>query len=176
MGDFIFVKKLVYKPQPQTPALAAAPSDPPNLKELDSVQKGGLRRDKLYFVDNTSTEEWRTNNLRFFLHSSEPEHVILFLASPEGYQDTPDFNELEWVNANSFQGLQTLQGKSCYFYKLADQSAWIDKATSLPVYFESKWMQVTYFYKSPPNQPLQLPEIFQKKLKHVQKAWTGQSN
>ncbi len=178
-GDFTFIKKLVYKPQPPkiAPTTAASPEETPSgpdLKELDAVKVGGWRRDKQSFVDNTNSEIWRCKNVRFLLSSSDPSNILVIFPLITGYKDVPDFQEVEWVGADSFQGEEDYQGKTCYVYKSGDQTAYIDKATTLPVYLESGSRQVSYSY-APPPQNLQMPPNFEKRFQQVQRAWTGQA-
>jgi len=180
-GDFSFVKKITYKPLPSTGSSGAAPKEavavgglPPDLAELDAVKTGTLRRDRKQFVDGTSSEVWRSGILRFILNSANPTYVLLAHATPDGYQDTPDFDELKWISGDCFQGEREFQGKKCYVYQLNDQIAYINQANRLPLSFDSNAMQVSYSYQDSPSEPLKLPAAFTKKFQEVNRAWSGQ--
>jgi len=188
-GDFTFVKKFTYPSQPSDPNLTngqqpapAAPANPATqMKEFAAVQTGGVRRDTETYVDGTSREMWRQQNYRFVFDAARPNSILVtFVATPGGgfslsqYHDPSDFAELDWIKINLFKGIQLKQGKTCYTYKLDDQTAWIDVSTKLPVTFESKAMQVTYVYPPPPDAPLRLPAKLDQKLQQFKRAWSGQ--
>jgi hypothetical protein len=186
-GNFSLVKKITYPP-PAAPANTAQPPSqdpliPPSKKmvELDAVDTGTVRKDTLTFSDGSSQDIWRLQSYRFSVSPAHPDSVIIDVvtaATNPGasyqYQDAADFSELNWITAATYQGIQMRGGKKCYAYKLDDQTAWIDAATRLPVYFKSKVMQVTYTWSGPPDAPLQLPSNFTDKLAKFKRAQRGQ--
>ncbi len=181
-GDFTFVEKLAYKSKPpasnsadsQT-ATPPPPSGPPDLAEFDSVQTGALRKDKQVFVDGTSCEIWRSGALRFILQSANPGTVLVASQMLSYYVDPAEFKELEWLGASSFQGEQALNDKTYYVYKKGTETAWIDKSTLLPLFFDSESVHITYTYGTP-DAPLQLPTICAQKLQQMKRSWSGLPN
>lgn len=178
-GDFTFVKKIIYKTHPDTSKLTdeqksalKALSPTPDIQELDAVQTGVLRRDRQILVDGTNLEIWRSGMNRFLVSMVNPNYIEVVGVAPDGYQDMPDFQELNWITASSFQGEQVFQGKKCYIYKSGNQEAWIDQSNRLPLSFQSNAMQVSYTYGSPDEQ-LQLPDKIVKRLQQVSRASAG---
>jgi hypothetical protein len=186
-GNFTFAKKIVYL-SPTAPSSAAQqPSQdalvPPSAKlvELNAVETGAIRKDTQTFADGSSRDIWRMQSYRFSVTPAHPDSVIIDVVTaatnpgaPYQYQDAAEFPELKWITASTYQGIQTRDGKKCYAYKLDDQTAWIDVATRLPVYFESSVMQVAYTWSDPPDAPLQLPNGFAERLVKFKRAQRGQ--
>jgi hypothetical protein len=189
-GDFTLVKKYTYLVPtiPLPPAQQAAQDflspAAAKIKELDAVKRGAVRKDMELYLDGSSREVWRLQSYRFTVYSSHPNSIILDVAAVAAapnsspivgrYQDASDFLELSWIQGPLFQGIQMQQGKKCYTYKQGDQVAWIDTATLLPVYLQSKTMQVSYTYSPPPNDTLELPKAFVEKLQNYKRATGGQ--
>jgi len=175
-GDYVFTKAFTYKQQQEDPNETKEQKDVqafltsrfPTLKEVDSKETGNVREDKQVFTSGLSQEIWRVDLFRLTVYSNSPDSISVTTFLPGQSQDPPDFPELTWVNRSLFQDVETLQGKPCYVYKSGDQTAWIDKSTRLPVFFDSKAMQVTYTYKTP-DEPLQLPDKLAKKLQAAQR-------
>jgi hypothetical protein len=186
-GNFTFVKKINYLP-PTTPLTAAQQASqdaltPPSTKiaELNAAEMGAVRKDTQIFVDGSSRDIWRLQSYRFTVYPNHPDGVIIDVVTaatspgaPYQYQDAADFSELNWITAATYQGIQMRGDKKCYTYKSNDQTTWIDVATRLPIYFESKTMQVTYTYSDPPDEPLQLPKGYAEKLEKFKRALRGQ--
>ena len=150
------------------------------LREVEIIKSGGVRKDTQLFMEGKGREIWRFQNYRFTIDLARPESVNIDVLStsdspdsPNQYKDAEDFPELSWVNASSYKGVQTQQGKSCYVYKLGDQTAWIEVATRMPVYYESKAMQISYTYSESNDRPLQLPVGFDEKLAKFKRALRG---
>jgi hypothetical protein len=177
-GDFTLVKKFTYLTPPDqnlTEAQKVAQNllSPPSSKldQVTMVKNGAVRKDSERFVNGSGRETWGLQDYRFTTYSAYPNNVIINVVnnriapgSQNQYQNTPDFPELSWIKASSYQGVQMQQGKKCYAYKDGDQTAWIDVSTHLPVYLESKTLQVTYTFSDPPDEPLQLPQGYAQKL------------
>jgi hypothetical protein len=173
-GDYVFTKKFVYKQQQEDPNQSQQQKDLlkflsrfPIPEEVESKESGSLREDKRSNKNGLVIDVWRVGNFRLSQYSTSPNSIDVVPYVPGQGMDAPDFPELDWVNEKSYQGEQQYAGKPCYFYKLDDQSAWIDKATKLPVYYESKAQQVTYTYRQP-DETLQLPDKFAQRLRAVQ--------
>jgi len=175
-GDYVFTKTFTYKQQQEDPNETKEQKDVqaflasrfPTLKEVDSKETGNVRQDRQVFTSGLSQEIWRVDLYRLTVYSNSPDSISVTSFLPGQSQDSPDFPELNWVNGSLFQGEQILQGKKCYAYKSGDQTAWIEKSSRLPVFFDSKAMQVSYTYKTP-DLPLQLPDQLAKKLQAAQR-------
>lgn len=177
-GDVLFSKKISYKTPPLNPNLTEEQkkalkflSNFPKVTEVRAVQTGDLRRDQQTLSDGTWTEIWRSGSNRFTIYSSSPSYIVVNFVMQDGYQDPPDFPELNWINAESFQGVKIHDGKKCYFYKSSDSLAWVDQSTLCPIGFESASQEISYSYASP-DSPLRLPDKFVKKLDEIKKAWS----
>ena len=182
-GNFTLVKKYNYPAADAefTPEQKAEQTIPTNPTEIDVVKTGGLRKDTEKRLDGSGWEIWRYQSYRFTVDLAHPESVNLDYAGKPNdspllgrYHDASDFPELSWVDGPMYQGVQTRDDKKCYTYKQGDQTAWIDAATRLPVYFESKTVQVSYTFSAGPDEPLQLPKGYAEKLVKFQRALRGQ--
>lgn len=186
-GNFTLVAKYTYKaPDPQMSAAEKVAQDalsPASTKpqEIDIIKNGPVRKDTLHFVDGSSRDIWRQQSFRFSVYSAHPDSIIVDVVSnstsptaSNQYRDAADFSELSWIDGSAYRGVQMQQGKKCYFFQKNDKSAWIDAATRLPVYFDSKALQVTYTVSDPPDEPLQLPKAYAEKLIKFQRALRGQ--
>ncbi len=172
-GNYSFTKKYLAKPQQENANLTQEQKDLklfysrfPVPQEMESKQFENLRWDKMTYTSGLSTETWRAGNYRLTSRSTSPGAVSILSASQTGYKDSIDFQELEWVSKETYQGEQTLQDKPCYVYKQADQTVWIDKQTKLPLAYESSSLQINYTYREM-DQPLRLPEGLALKLQAV---------
>jgi hypothetical protein len=176
-GDFVFEKVYTYKapptpPPPPAPGMQAPPPQPPDMLQLFSVQTKGIRRDRERFVDGTNTEVWRSGPYRFFIYSYKPDYILGATVSPTGYEDTPDFKELDWIKAADYQGEQTVGDKKYFVFKAGDQTAVIDETSRLPISYESGLVKIVYSYP-PVTEDLQMPEKMTKRLLEMRRAWSG---
>ena len=180
VGDMSFTKRITYK----TPGANKELNDEQKaaeqfqaqfgkVKRMDVVQTGNIRRDRFIFDNGNDHETWRWGNSRFSVYDSHPNLILVNIVSDTGYQDMPDFPELQWITGKAFQGMEKQNGTECYFYKEGPVKAWISTATLLPVSFESDTQEVSYSYRKPPSTPLQLPQKFHRKLEEINKAWSG---
>jgi hypothetical protein len=188
-GDFTLTKKFSYLTPPDAPHLTADQQAAQNflhpaatkIVQSEIVAKGGLRRDVNQNSDGSTVTIWRVQTYRFTVYSAHPQGVIVNQVAgtddphaPNQYRDGADFAELSWITPAAFSGRQTQQGKQCYIYKVGDQTAYVDVSTRLPIYFQSKTVQVTYTYSPPPDDPLQFPAGYPEKLDKFQRALRGQ--
>ena len=182
-GNFTLIKKFAYPPldASATAVQKAEQTIPTNFIEVDAVKTGAIRKDDQHFKDGSGREIWRVQAYRFTVDLLHPDSVNLdYTGGPNDspllgrYRDADDFPELSWILGPTFQGIQLRHDKKCYVFKSGEQTAWIDTTTHLPVYFESKTMQVTYTYSDPPDEPLQLPKGYAEKLEKFKRALRGQ--
>jgi len=172
-GNIMFTTVFTYKTAGSHPEVFGRVPTDPDIKEIDTVVSGTLRKDRQLFADGTNTEIWRSGPYRLIVYSSDPSYILAAIPSPNGFEDATDFKELDWINGQAFQGEQVYQGKKCFFYKAGTQSAWIDESSLLPLYFESDIVQATYSCTPFENGPLQLPDKFEKRLQELKQAWSG---
>jgi len=180
------VKKFSYKMKTHEPAsnpnltaeqkavqnILAAYKD---LKELNVMQIGTVRRDTKTFTDGTILEFWRSGQWQFTPNPTHPELYVVS-AIREGFAPLIpiDFMELQWINGGAFKGEQNQQGVKCFVFRSGDNMALVDESTGWPVYFESNVMQVSYTFGTPPAVELQLPPNLVQKLNEMKRAWGGQ--
>jgi ribosomal protein L19 len=168
-GNLTFTKKYIYKTSSSSPEEKAAQqylSRFPKIEQITVVQSGTLRKDEQKLLNNSTIEVWRSGNTRFTVYSTSPNYIAVNFVDVN-YQDSPDFAELGWITTASLQGLQIRAGIPCYVYQLGDSSAWVDKNSLMPIYYESKDMQIFYTYDNPPDTPLKLPAKFLAKLDEI---------
>ena len=192
-GDFTLVKKFTYLTPPDehlTDAQKAGLNflSPPSTKpdQVTMVKSGAVRKDSERFIDGSERDIWKVQQYLFTTYSTHPDGLTISLDDsllpgsspgasgvPTQFQAAHDFPELSWIVRSTFQGLQVVQGKKCYAYKLDDQTVWIDASTHLPVYIESKKLQVSYTFSGTPDEPLQLPHGYLEKLQKFKLAMAG---
>jgi len=169
------LERISYDPKTESTGTAnsgQAPAAGSQLQEVQAVETGIVRKDKKLFGDGTSTEIWRSGALRFLLDSKSPDGVVVASHEMSYYNDPPDFQEVEWIGPKSYQGVQLLGDKNCYYYVQGEQKAWIDETTKWPLRYDSPTMHISYSYGAPSG-PLQLPPICAKKFEQMRRAWAG---
>jgi hypothetical protein len=161
-GNFSLVKKFTYIAVPGVQVSLNPPSS--RVVELDAVKSGAVRKDLQHFANGSGLEIWRVQNFRLTMFPDNPQSIVVDrvttntdLNSSYHYRDDADFPELDWAANAGFSAVKMYGDKKCFVYKLGDQNLTVDAATSLPLYYESKTLQVTYTWSAPPDGPLQLP-------------------
>lgn len=184
-GSVSFIKSFAYpnEEKPKKKSLKQFHSQFPQLVRLEVVRTGQTQKEVESYTDGTVTEKWKSGQITLFASSSMPDQIMATSSGMEAHEEaTPGdpvqdiFPELAWVNSGSFKKEQLRQGVKCLLYKADDQTAWLSQETRLPVFFQNSKMQVSYLFQTPPDEPLQLPEKFEKKLEAVKRAWSGRNN
>ncbi len=168
-GNFSLVKKFSYITVPGVDVSLNPPSS--RVVEVDAVKSGTIRKDLQHLANGSGLEMWRVQNFRLTMFPDKPESIVVDRIvtnsdpnSPYHYHDATDFPELDWASSAGFAEVKMYGDKKCFVYKLGDQSLTVDAATNLPLYYESKTIQVTYTWSAPPDEPLQIPKAYADKI------------
>ena len=168
-GNFSLVKKFNYIIVPGVDA----PINPPSSRvvELDAVKSGSIRKDIQHFANGSGLEMWRVQNYRLTMFPDNPQSIVVDRITTNSdpnasyhFNDAADFPELSWAANAGFSQVKMDGDKKCFVYKLGDQSLTVDAATGMPLYYESKTLQVTYTWSAAPDEPLQLPPGYAEKI------------
>ncbi len=184
-GDFSLEKKFTYTTPQDAPHLTPDQQaaydflhpQSAKLVEVNAASKGGVRRDIQHFANGKGLEIWRVQDYRLTMWPDKPKSIVVNLvstvndpSSPNQYHDATDFPELDWAANAGFSAVKMYGDKKCFVYKLGDQVLWVDAATHLPAFYESKILQVTYTWSAAPDAPLQLPEGAVQKIEKFKHA------
>ena len=173
-------------PQPEPPAANSAnPQDPAadqdqvrEVRQIDIVRKGGLRRDQVRWTDGTMTEYWWSASSPIVVFQTKAsEKVRAMKASQMGTRRFDD-TLFSWVNATTFRRPEGYRGKKCLYYNyempLVDGEtltihAWIDAKTHRPWAWSDGTTVALFQFDLPvPEEPLSIPPDFAQTLQRYE--------
>lgn len=161
-----------------TPAASPSGSPPPRqVKKIDIVRKGQLRRDTLSWSDGSFTEYWWPEKSHLVLLQDEVGGRIR--ATKVGTMGDQRFDAVTfaWVGKMTFKGMKPFDGKPCRYYEIEvpvidDEKetlhAWIDGESLKPVAWSKGGYTAIFSFGLPlPAEPLVMPEKFRKELSRI---------
>jgi len=147
------------------------------IKKIDFVRKGNLRRDTILWSDGSVTEHWWPGDGGLALVQDDPKGVVTAAKTIHMEDQRYDASSFAWVGKSTYMGMQPLNGKKCRYYRvevpIIDEEkefvyAWIDNETSRPVAWSKGGHTALFTFDLPiPVEPLVIPENFNKEFKRI---------
>ena len=117
------------------PALAAMSLDSLNLRQVTITRTKPLWSSSSETTSHKKLEQWFTGAARFCKASDEPGPFLLGIPDPRFPDYSRGFPDLDWVDAKSYSGVDTVEGHPCLVFTKGGMIAWIDLKTRYPL----KW-------------------------------------
>jgi hypothetical protein len=167
------------------------------LKEIHVTKMDKDHQEIQYWSDGSTLEKWEFHGLLLFEQPSLSNIHILSLNNlpplmREAFFDhsKSDFPDLDWLSADSYVGMKTFQGQTCYWFQVKSSTvsthsatssgipsvkvqavpqAWINAQTRLPVAVDDGVTLHIYTFGDETSRQAELPPRFAEALEKYQK-------
>ncbi len=147
------------------------------IKKLDAVRTGNLRRDTVFWNKGGNTEYWILTTPSLAIFETEPNGPIRSMkGSYLGFRQL-DNSTFSWVSKGTYKGMKPFKGEKCRFYETQIEIAegenqtvyaWINDATLKPMAWSNGQLTATFSFDLPlPKEPLVLPARFTAELERA---------
>ena len=126
-------------------------------KNLLLIRTADLCEELTTWQDGTVTEEWMlANGLGFFKNPGNADYGFYRVSATSR---SPDFPDLDWVDAVHFKRVEPKNGQPCFVYvvdkrpapvystgPLGQATVWVSVSTKVPVAFQDQYSSAVYRY------------------------------
>lgn len=173
--------------RPATPATVNP--EAPAVKETRVAKAQNLKQELTIWNNGTEGESWYVDSFVIYRqpHFVKDDVAIMELHpdSATNFFSNADFATLSWIGKDTFQRIENLKGRPCYYYEMkppaqqanssgitahplsAASKAWIDVKSRLPMAVEEGGVLREYTYNMGTPTTLTVPSLFSARLEKL---------
>ncbi|XHR30647.1 MAG: hypothetical protein ACFUZC_08805 [Chthoniobacteraceae bacterium] len=147
-----------------------APKSPSDIKWTVVIKNGMSFHSAIELENGLELEEWWVNGVQVLCKKGDSALMVSRQVGEPFYMnyDETDFPDVGWLAADSYHGMQRVNGRQCLVFKKEDRVAWIDLATRLPMQFMENGVTRTYTFLPRPDSAIVIPPNVWKEIVAVQ--------